>query len=580
MNFSHQGQEKNPHAVSLSISQSRTTTQENNTGTWRFVRPKYQEKTAPCSISCPLGVDIALVEMLAAKGDFKQAHDMLLMENPFPAICGRVCFHPCETACNRQYLDQAVGIHHIERFIGDWGLDNNLLPNNLYPQKNGSKIAVIGAGPAGLSVAYFARRLGYACDVFEKSDTSGGLLDFGIPAYRLSKPCLKRELGRLENHDIHMVFNQSMTPEKIDALKHQYDAVFLCCGDARSIQLKISDDSSTIDGLTLLKQISTQTQPTLDGDIAIIGGGNTAVDVARSLVRLGARPIIVYRRTRKEMPAHPHEIDAAIAEGVCLKECLSPIMIESESNRHRLMLQVMKPGEHKPNSRQTYVPDGEQQETIVVNHIVTAIGAEKELMWHRQSAQWDLVLSHCCMQINDIPFFWCGDLSIFEKTVTHALASGKQAVLAFDSMRNHGQSGIEDRLHQSQVGSGVSLSFDMYLHGKRFSRSTEMVSYDRINTAYFSSIPGVQPNHLPIDQCTQSFNEVIDTFQTDQVMREAVRCFNCGICNDCDTCRIFCPEMAIHADNNNRHILMDYCKGCGICIVECPRNAMALEVEP
>ncbi|KPA16819.1 glutamate synthase (NADPH) small subunit [Candidatus Magnetomorum sp. HK-1] len=580
MNLSVQSQGESLKPVSLSISQSRITTQVNNTGTWRFVRPKYQEKTAPCSIACPLGVDIALVEMMAARKDLKKAHDTLLMENPFPAICGRVCFHPCENACNRKHLDKPVAVHHIERFIGDWGLKNNLRPEHLYPEQNNSKIAIIGAGPAGLAVAYFGHRLGYSCDIFDKSDGPGGLLDYGIPSYRLPKDILKHELRRLENDGINMVFNQSIFPEKLDALKQNYDAIFLCCGDAKSIQLKIPGENNTIDGLNLLHQIHKKTHPALKGDIAVIGGGNTAVDVARSLVRLGTRPIIVYRRTQNEMPAHPHEINAALAEGVILKECLSPMFIESDTNKQNLSLQVMKAHGQTRDGRQAFIPDGDRKETLTVDHVITAIGAEPELMWHLQPDQWDMKISHCRMQMNEIPYFWCGDLATSEKTVTHALASGKQAILALDILRNHSQGDIPKILKECQVGDGESISFEMYIQGKRLKRSSEKVSNDFINAAYFFPISEISPKNIPIDDCRKSFDEVIQTFEDSQAIKAAERCFNCGICNDCDTCRIFCPEMAIQWENGDRHILMDYCKGCGICIVECPRNAMTLEVEP
>jgi len=578
MSISLQSCEK-PNSVPLAISQSQKTTLENNTGTWRFVRPKYQEKTAPCSVSCPMGVDIATIEMFTARKDFKNAYETLLMENPLPAICGRVCFHPCENQCNRQQMDQSVSIHDIERFIGDWGLKHNLLPDTLYPQIKGNKIAVIGAGPAGLAVAYFGRRLGYSCDVFEKSDRCGGLLDYGIPSYRLPKDILDLELQRFKNDDINFYFNESISFEKINQLKHQYDAVFLCCGDAVSIQLKISGEDKAIDGLNLLREIRKQSQPSLKGNIAIIGGGNTAIDVARSLIRLGAHPIIVYRRTQKEMPAHPHEIETAIAEGAILKECLSPIDISPQTEKYCLTLQKMKAGEHQKDGRLSYVPDGNQKESMMVDHVVTAIGAEKEIMWHRQPDQWDLTLSHCCMQRDNVPVFWCGDLSTSDKTVTHALASGKQAVLAFDILKNNEQ-GLKKKLKLFTVGNGSSLSFDMYVKGKRLNRCPDIVSYDKINTAYFEIIPRIQPQNCSLSDRITAFDEIISTYQTDQVIVEAKRCFNCGICNDCDTCRVFCPEMAIRCDSNNRHILMQYCKGCGICIVECPRNAMALEVEP
>ena len=358
-----------PNNVSLLISQSRTNTLGNKTGTWRFVRPKYQEKTAPCSNACPLGIDVAMVEMFASRKDYQNALNTVLMENPFPAICGRVCFHPCESACNRQFLDQSVGIHHIERFIGHWGLNRTNISCK-YPEFNGASIAIIGAGPAGLSVAYFARRLGYRCDIFEKSDNPGGLLKYGIPSYRLPDRILMDELHRLDDEGIQFKYAQSISMDQINALKQQYDALFLCCGDANSITLKISGEQFSIDGLDLLRQIRSNQMPLIEGTVAVIGGGNTAIDVARSVLRMGAHPVILYRRTRKEMPAHPHEIDAALSEGVLLKECLSPIDIQKNTNLFEVSFQRMKPGEKTNEGRQTYIPDGNRRETITFNHVV------------------------------------------------------------------------------------------------------------------------------------------------------------------------------------------------------------------
>jgi len=578
MNQSNQTQ--SPNNVSLLISQSRTNTLGNKTGTWRFVRPTYKEKTAPCTNACPLGIDIAKVEMYASKKDYQNALNTLLMENPFPAVCGRVCFHPCESACNRQFLDQSVGIHHIERFVGNWGL-NNISSQLNYPALNGAKICIIGAGPAGLSVAYFARHLGYRCDIFEKSSRPGGLLMSGIPSYRLPDRILLDELQRLNNDGIQFHFQHTLSMEQLKSLKQHYDAIFLCCGDDAPISLKIIGEHLTIDGLNLLHQIRTQKAPPIEGTVAVIGGGNTAIDVARSLLRMGANPIIVYRRTRKEMPAHPHEIEAALDEGIALKECVAPTAIEKKTHFQQITLQIMKATGNSRDGRQTYVPDDNRMETMQVNHVISAIGAEMDIMWHND--QWDLSLSHCQMkQIGDLPVFWCGDLTTSEKTVTHAFASGKQAVISLDVLRNSGIDKMATYFNQCQVGDGPALSFEMYHHeGKRAKlNNNDIVQFDRVNTAYFPSIPATQVKKRSKENSISSFEEVITDFDESQMIHEASRCFNCGTCNDCDTCRIFCPEMAIQWDQENRYILMDYCKGCGICIEECPRDAMDLEVEP
>jgi len=562
-------------AVSLLISESRTNTLGNKTGTWRFVRPKFQEKTAPCRNACPLGVDIARVEMLVAQKAYHRALNVLLTENPFPAICGRVCFHPCETACNRQHLDQAVGIHHIERFIGNQGVAENDQPE--YPLLNHKKIAIIGAGPAGLAVAYFARCLGYASDIYEKSEAAGGLLKTGIPTYRLPENILHAEIKRLNDEGIQFFFNQAMNIRDLNDIRNDYEAIFLCCGDALPIKLKIIGGEHAHDGLKVLQQIRSNTPTGLTGRIAVIGGGNTAIDVARSLMRQGTHPIIVYRRSKKDMPAHPYEIRAALDEGIQLKECFSPTSILTHNKRYVLTLQGMKPDKIK-EGRQTYVPDNSRTDSLAVDHVVSAIGAEMDLMWHSDQS---VNLSHCRIKGGETPIFWCGDLAAPEKTVTHALASGKQAVIAMDILQTHDFSDVREQCQQYQVGTGPAISFAMYARSQQIvSENKEIVHYEKINTHYFDKQSAFLPNQLAIEDRKTGFAEVVYDLAPSQASNEASRCFNCGICNDCDICRIFCPEMAIHCQDCSRYILMDYCKGCGICFVECPRNAMNLEVEP
>jgi NADPH-dependent glutamate synthase beta subunit-like oxidoreductase len=287
----------------LYIPRSNATTESNKTGSWRYFRPSYAEKTAPCSAACPVSQDIPRIEMLITQGLLTKAWETILEENPFPSICGRVCFHPCETACNRAELDEPIAIHSLERFLGDYAISKNKAPDANKVAQNSKNIAIAGAGPAGLAAAYFLSRLGYPCDVFEAQSAAGGLLRWGIPAYRLADDTLRKEIKRIEHQGVTIHCETPVTEEFLEKIRATYDALFIGCGYGRPIQLKILGEELAHDGLQLLRQIRQGDRIPIRGTVAVVGGGNTAIDVARSLLRLGAKPIIVYRRRRQDMPA-------------------------------------------------------------------------------------------------------------------------------------------------------------------------------------------------------------------------------------------------------------------------------------
>ena len=568
--------------ISIFISRSSMSTEVNKTGSWRFVRPKYDEKTAPCSTACPAGEDIGRVEMLANQGLFKEAWETILVENPFPAVCGRVCFHPCETVCNRAELDEPVAIRHIERFLGDAAVRDGMKISLEKLSDNGKKVCIVGAGPAGLAAGYFLTRLGYSCDVFEAETEPGGILRWGIPRYRLPEAVLKNEIVRIENFGVKIHCETPVTQHFLKEAANQYDAFFIGCGHGRSMQMNIPGEKMAFDGLEFLKRLRREEVTAFNGTAAVIGGGNTAIDVARTLIRLGATTTLVYRRRTQDMPAFQNEVEMAVKEGVEIMELAAPVRIEKDGGEYVLALQKMKiSGTDTSRGRARVAPDGEATQFFKVRKIFTAIGAEAFEPWQfpPEKNTETLHLSHCMVTGKDLPLVFGGDLTNQTKSVTDAVASGKQAAMALDIFFQKGWDAVEERLASCRVGNGPALSMESYLGGGRTIRNSHIVSYDEINTDYFLPASRIEAPLLSKNKSIQSFSEIEGTVTIGRVMEETRRCFNCGICNECDNCRLFCPEIAVILKDTRRQVNLDYCKGCGICVVECPRNAMALEEE-
>ncbi len=572
------------------ISQSKISTEANQTGTWRFLRPGYDEKTAPCSAACPAGEDIGRIEMLAAKGDLDGAWETILGENPFPAVCGRVCFHPCEGVCNRGEFDSAIAIHGLERFIGDAGIRKKLSAPVPRHTKVSKRIAVAGAGPAGLSAAYFLARIGYGCDIFEAAPEPGGLLRWGIPQYRLPAAVLAAEIDRIESIGVKIHCNSPIHEGRLEGLQRDYDGLFVGCGEGRPIPLKIPGEELALDGLDFLRQMR-QGKETCNGvrTAAVIGGGNTAIDVSRSLLRMGAKKVLlIYRRRREDMPAFAQEVELAIQEGVELVELRAPVRIERKDRDCRLILGPMRAEGTAQDGRARILPADGEEESLDVQSLYRAIGAEPAADWLRPSQKGDVErFSRSRIYYDQFPIIFGGDLTNPTKSVADAIGSGKEAAMLFDTLFAEGREAIHDRLQQCRVGQGKSLSMEMYLSGRRKTRNKEEVPFERINTEHFTKAPR-QNTPLPGPaHVIGSFAETEKSFSEGAAQKEAERCFNCGICNDCDNCRLFCPEVSVNlsdprtceAAGLNRQIDYQYCKGCGICVVECPRDAMSLTEE-
>jgi len=373
-----------------------------------------------------------------------------------------------------------------------------------------------------------------------------------------------------------------MTQNLLQDVKDRYHAIFIGCGHGRSLKMNIPGETMAFDGLEFLNRLRNGKAVSPNGTAAVIGGGNTAIDVARSLVRLGATTTLVYRRRKQDMPAFKDEVEMADKEGVRIMELYSPLEINEDNGEYVLSLQRMKTsGMETDRGQARVIPEGQNTHHLRVQKIIVAIGAEPSSPWqlplHKNAET--LYLSHCSFTASDPPLLFGGDLTNTIKSVTDAVASGKQAAMALDIFFKQGRHAITDHLNSCLVGNGPALSMECYTGGNRLARNSHIVSHDDINLDYFSQTFRVESKSIAIDKRMNSFDEIEATFTIKQVMEETRRCFNCGICNACDNCRIFCPEIAVILQGSERKINLDYCKGCGICVFECPRSAMDLEEE-
>ena len=573
--------------VSLFISKSSLTTESNKTGSWRFLRPRYHEKTAPCSVACPAGEDISRIELLMSRGQFREAWDTILYENPFPSVCGRVCHHPCEKACNRREFDDAIAVHTVERFLADNAIRNGWRPSFEKRPPRKEQIAILGAGPGGLAAAYFLARLGYPCDVYEAMPEPGGAPGWGIPPYRLAAAALKEEIARITELGVRLHCGAMLSEGPLAQLKTSHDAVLLMCGRGQAGRLKVpgAGPETVRDGLVFLQQVREGKAPVLEGTVAVIGAGNTAVDVARCAVRLGAKAVIVSQGSRHEMPAFEREIRMALEEGVELLERVSPVRIDTEDDELLLTLQRLELPDDKPPGEAPSAAAPGKTETLRVSAIFRAADREATEAWMNPPASGEglLILPHARLLATEqgAPVIYGGDLVTPVKSVSHAVASGKEAALALDILFQDGPAPLASRLAACRIGNGSSLSMELYLGGERSQRSAHVVAFEEINIDYFQFTPRVAQPRLLKEERIRSFDEVDLRISANLAMQEASRCFNCGICNQCDNCRLFCPDLAVKRDDSpqGRSIDYDYCKGCGVCVVECPRNAMSLEEE-
>jgi len=534
-----------------------------NTGTWRTAIPVYQERSSPCHTACPLsGLIPAWVEMVK-KGEFYEAWLKIVENNPFPSVTGRVCHHPCEDFCNRSQYDEKVSIKLLERYVGDLALEKGWgFPQPGIEKKQ--RIAIVGAGPAGLSAAYRLRLKGYSVEIFEARQKPGGLLTYGIPAYRLPKEVLDKEIDRLLQRGIKLHLGSAINgADEYSRLQKEYDALFIATGAQRPRKLpQFEDGGSDLvrDGLDFLFQVNSGNPPDVGGKVVVIGGGNTAVDAARVAQRLGATQVtLVYRRTEEEMPSQKSEISEAKEEGIDFVFLAAPVRIEKKRGIKgcKLVCQKMRLGEKDASGRPRPEPIKDAYFFLEADNIIMAIGSDAVI----PDVGGQLTLEDSLLKVNEKQetsvkgIFAGGDLTSTVRFVSSALGAGKKAA------ENIARLWESSRIEEPFAG--------------------EAVSFEEVNTFYFSQSLGVSPSLLKASERVHNFKEVWQGITEEQALNEAARCFNCGLCIQCDNCFYFCPDMAIKKNDSEEHytVLEQYCKGCGLCVKECPRGAILLKEE-
>ena len=535
---------RKPFAITLDPGSSLA----NHTGTWRTMRPEYVDRLPPCNGACPAGENIQGWLYHAESGDYAAAWRLLTEDNPLPAVMGRVCYHPCETSCNRASLDSAVGINSVERFLGDEAIRRGWRFDPGAPS-TGKRILVVGAGPSGLSAAYHLARLGHAVEIHEAGPVAGGMMRFGIPKYRLPREVLEAEVRRILDLGVELRLDAKVSNILESMQGGRFDAAFLAVGAhiAKRAYIPAGSAAKILDALAVLRSMDGEAKPLLGRRVVVYGGGNTAIDVARTARRLGAEEaIIVYRRTREKMPAHDFEVEEALQEGVLIK-WLSTIKQASEASITVEKMALDAKGFPQPTG---------EFETLAADSVVLALGQDVDLSLligvPGLEVRDGVVQVGADMMTGRAGIFAGGDMVPAERTVTVAVGHGKKA----------------------------ARHIDAWLKGKVFSKqkNNEAATFDKLNTWYYSDAPKTVRPVLDVMRRQSTFDEVVNGLDESNALYEARRCLSCGNCFECDNCYGVCPDNAVIKLGPGKRFQFnyDYCKGCGICAAECPCGAIRM----
>ena len=520
----------------------------NKTGSWRYSRPVHEEKMPPCNGACPAGNNIQGFIRLIRDEKLLDAWRLVKETSPLPGVCGRVCPHPCEQECNRGKYDEAMSIHALERLVADYAFKEKASEESRVSLGK-ERVAIVGSGPAGLSCAYFLAKDGYQVTVFESLPAIGGMLRVGIPEYRLPREILDKEIA-----DIEALGVSFKTNTKIDNVKElkDYDAVLIATGahSSRALEVPGEDIAGVISGTEFLRKLNLDGNVQIGKSVVVIGGGNTAIDAARSALRLGAKSTIVYRRSREEMPAIEEEIEAAVKEGIEIVYLAAPMkVIAQDGEVKEVEFTRMRLGEPDETGRKRPIPIEGSTFTMQVETVISAIGETPDLSLLPEG----VAPSETGGKVDGIQVFGGGDAVTGAGRVVDAIASGKRAARAIDKL----------------------------LRGKEVEQEPikELAPFEDVNTAYFPRQAVVKMPELSLGKRTSSFSEINLGISVEDGIKEATRCFSCGICRECDNCVYFCPDICVAVIDGSYEFDYDYCKGCGICSRECPAGVIRMAME-
>ncbi len=530
------------------------------------LRPKFVEKTPPCTDKCPNNNNIREALRVVASSEkqgrtyeqsLEAAWFTFTETSPFPSVCGRVCPHPCEGACNRTEVDGAVGINAFERAVGDYGIEQGLKLTRLTEEKREEKVAVVGAGPAGMSCAFHLARRGYPVTVFEGFPRAGGMLRYGIPPYRLPRNIIDAEVAKILELGVDLKCDTAVgTDISYDELKNDYKAVFMGIGAHKGRQLRVEGEeaANVWTGADFLHRLNSGEKVEVGDKVIVIGGGDSAIDAARASRRLGADVRIIYRRTIEEMPAISHEVTAAQDEGIQIDFLAAPAGIQLDDNGKAVAMTCirMELGEPDESGRRRPVPQEGSEFSVETTTIIAAISQEPDfdnLEFLREGRDWLKVDQHQKMlKFDDI---YAGGDALDLATVIQAIAHGKEAAITIDA-----------NLRAEERPRGPWADY-------------AVIKHEKMKLSFYEKLERHEVPELPVAERFENGmeKEVALGLSREDGIEEAKRCMSCGHCMDCESCWMYCtPAAVVKPDQpgGDYAFKLELCDGCKKCAEECP----------